>query len=689
MKNVAGNTVNTTEYGFWQSSVSLEHVFAQKAAMTYPSVRQHDFFYMTTLAEQKGRSVLMRCALGQPNSTAQCITPKPFSLRTKVNEYGGKSYWLVGDDIYFVNQADQHLYRQTLHDRVDDCTDGKASTPVQLSPYLANGKQAMFADLQVMHDGRLLAVMELSDESGSENKMCLAAIDARYQNKPVITLAEGADFYSNLVLNTQQTQIAWVEWQHPSMPWDSCQLWLADLIDEQGQLKLDQPRQIDIPNNASVCQLAFAHNGELYFSMDVADSVNSIEQFWQVYCVQPKLFEGLIPIRSTLSQQQEFGYPHWQYGDHRIIALDTNRMLAIGSAPTQDYLYLIDTGSHLMTQVDLGIPYVGLQSLSVNQQCQVSLLVMYVDAPPSLVHLDLSDLSATVSHQAKINTPPSILKKQAALLPSSQVSKAQHIQFSTRDDQHAYGFYYPPHNTQYSPSIGGQPPPLIVMVHGGPTARCYGHFDIQKQFWTNRGFAVFDVNHRGSSGYGRPFRDALYNHWGVMDIDDVVDGIHALADQGLIDINQVCIRGKSAGGYTVLRALTEHPDLFKAGASYYGIGNLVTLAEHTHKFEKHYTDRLIGEVFDAKSAVQPQSLFSLRSPIHAVSKIQSAMILFQGLDDKIVPPQVAQEVVSALRQNNVSHEYVEYEGEGHGFRQTATNIDAWSKELAFYQQVLV
>ena len=224
---------------------------------------------------------------------------------------------------------------------------------------------------------------------------------------------------------------------------------------------------------------------------------------------------------------------------------------------------------------------------------------------------------------------------------------------------------------------------------GGPTAHSVGSFDLQKQFWTNRGFAVFDVNHRGSSGYGRAFRDSLYGQWGEKDVSDIIDGIRYLTEQGLAAADQVCIRGKSAGGYAVLCALTSYPDCFKAGASYYGIGNLLTLASVTHKFEKFYTDRLIGETFDPVKSLRADSRFQQRSPVNHMSKLQTAMILFQGSLDKVVPPNLAQEVVKLLNSAGVPHIYVEYEDEGHGFRQIANNMDAWQKELNFYRGVLV
>jgi dipeptidyl aminopeptidase/acylaminoacyl peptidase len=226
------------------------------------------------------------------------------------------------------------------------------------------------------------------------------------------------------------------------------------------------------------------------------------------------------------------------------------------------------------------------------------------------------------------------------------------------------------------------------MVHGGPTARTVPVLDPARQYWTTLGFAVLDLNYRGSSGYGRRYRQSLLGHWGEMDVEDIIDGIDYLIQQDRVDPGQVCIRGRSAGGYAVLRALTCYPDRFHAGACYFGIGNLVTLARTTHKFESRYIDRLLGEKFDPERALQPDSLFYRRSPVHYMDRLRSPVIVFQGKDDKVVPPKLSREIVRVLQLHNVAHEYVEYEGEGHGFRQTDTNVDALSRETAFFLKIL-
>jgi len=261
------------------------------------------------------------------------------------------------------------------------------------------------------------------------------------------------------------------------------------------------------------------------------------------------------------------------------------------------------------------------------------------------------------------------------------------VRYPTRDGGTAHGYFYLPQNSAFVGPAGDRPP-LLVMIHGGPTARTSRVLDPSKQYWTTLGFALLDVNHRGSTGYGRRYRQYLLGRWGCADVSDIVDGIDYLVNQSLVDPAKIFIRGKSAGGYAVLRALTEYPQYFRGGACYYGIGNLSTLAAVTHKFESHYTDRLIGEDYDPTRAGAEDTEYYRRSPVNFMHKMTSPIIFFQGSEDTVVPPALAREVDSMLTSNNIEHEYVEYPGEGHGFRSSATNADAIEREARFYRRVL-
>ena len=656
-----------TSFLEWRSDISLEQVFAHVDSFAYPQLidtDSADLLYVSPLKKEKGRLVLMR----RKEMQTDCIIPSPFSLRTKVNEYGGKPYWLFTSDIIFANQADQCLYQISLEG-------DKVAKPRRLTPSSDGRKLSMYTDVSRIDDKHYIAILESEDllDSSQSNSMCIASLSGQGRELEVSALILGADFYSNLVLSPDAKRVAWVQWNHPNMPWDRTELWTAEISLEGGDINLVNASRITLNEGASVCQLIFSAQGDLFFSADYPLEKDASD-YWNIHCYD--FSNG--NLRRITDLALELGYPHWVYGDHRIARLTPTKLLAVASAPERDYLYLIDTETLAAEELNLSSSEsCAFQHLASLGDGRVTGVQLSTDSPPQLAIAELSD--GRLLYQ---NAPPSVT-------PATRPSIAEHLQFTTRDDAKAYGFFYPPTNPAYTAEVEAvEKPPLIVMVHGGPTARAYGYFDIQKQFWTSRGFALFDVNHRGSSGYGRNYRDALYGHWGEIDTSDIIDGVEMLIRAGKVDRDKVCIRGKSAGGYAVLRALTEYPEYFKAGACYYGIGNLVTLADATHKFEKHYTDRLIGESYNAESATHQSSLFQQRSPIHKIDQLKSAMIVFQGLLDKVVPPSVAREVIDVLKNANVEHAYVEYHDEGHGFRQVDNNIDALSKELEFYRRVL-
>lgn len=649
------------DYLDWQSKISPTDIFASEEGISYPECFNGGYVYLSSLVEEKNRTVLKCCVNGQ----TQCITPKPYSLRTTINEYGGKPYWLVNDSVVFSNQSDQCLYQQEV-------VDGKMSSHLNRLTPMPNGiEKFSYSDVIYFSEGCYLAIVEhhICAQDASLNKCFIGLIDSSNPDQKPKVIADGADFYSNLAFDGQRNRLAWMQWDHPNMPWDQNLLFIAELGPEQEILS----KRSVISNSSlcgeSHCQLAFARNGRLFFSVDFSEA-EEYADFWNIYVWCP-----ITEVVSRVTfEDLEFGYPHWQYGDVRIVQVDDDHLVAIGSSPEGDSFYKVNVNTlnyECVYQTDST-----LQSMSSDGQGRL----VFIELPKE-TKLSLSELVFTAD-EVELNR----LKSHGRV--EFSVSAAQSISYKTRDGYDSHGFYYPPSNHHEVMTQPDAKPPVLVMVHGGPTARAYGHFDMQKQFWVSNGFAVFDVNHRGSSGYGRAYRDSLYGQWGERDISDVIDGISWLIEQGLVDPGRVCIRGKSAGGYAVLRALTEYPDVFKVGACYYGIGNLATLADITHKFEKHYTDRLVDEVFDNKTALKVTSNYYLRSPIFKVNHIQSAMIVFQGACDNVVPPLVAHEIVAKLKGNGVTHEYTEYAEEGHGFKQVKNNIDAWNKELSFYRKNL-
>jgi len=669
------------DYLDWQSDLSLEQVFAGAAPFSYPSIVDGLGTLYLSKDPQDNRSVLMLMS----GDEIQTITPADFNLQTRVNEYGGKPYWLFGRSLVFANRSDQCLYRQQLDN-------SGASAPQRISVKPSDEQRFMFTDVHQLNDAAVLAIVEVERAgiSHANNQMFIATLSDQADKEPLIEIA-GADFYSNLVVNKSQGKVAWVQWNHPNMPWDNTQLMIADLVYRDTIPSIENPRPIDLSGissgSASVCQLLFSDNDRLFFSADYSrDSSGSYlddeeqasrddsDNYWNIHVYDIATAKA---ARVT-SGSDEFGYPHWVYGDHRIVQLTEDTVLAIASAPSGDQMVLINQHSLECRRLLPQAPAT-LQHLHSNGNGRCVLEQLPFDANSSLVQFDYQTRDQSLRREALI---------EAAEI-EFETSQAEAISFVTESAEYAHGFYYAPSNSLQQQQTDIQAlPPLLVMVHGGPTSRAYGHFDLQKQFWTSRGFAILDVNHRGSSGYGRTFRDSLYGYWGERDSLDIVAGIRHLIEQGKVDPKRICIRGKSAGGYAVLRALTEYTEIFKVGACYYGIGNLVTLAATTHKFEKHYTDRLVDEIFNPETSSQPQSKFYQRSPINKMSQLGSAMIVFQGTLDRVVPPSVSQEVIGVLQSAGIDHEYVEYADEAHGFKRPENNIDAWQKELAFYRRIL-
>lgn len=648
------------DYLDWRSKISLNEIFADSSAYSYPTLVGGWLFYLTSLAEEKGRTVLMRHSSAQ----SECVTPSGFSMRTKINEYGGKPFWVFGDDVIFVNQSDQCLYKQRVRDGVE-------SEPVRMSCLPSAKATYMYSDVQHLSGDKYLCVVELFDPSqgGANNQCFIGLVDGAVPDETPTVIQSGADFYCNLVFHTLTGKIAWVEWDHPNMPWDRNTLMLGT-VNDVGEVASASTVICDpAMDRPSHCQLAFAHDGSLYFSVDFANESGAAD-YWSVYVKR----DSATPKRLT-HENVEFGYPHWQYGDQRIVRYGEDAMLFIGSCVMGDAIYIADQNDRLNKAYK---SEGSIQSLHADASGNVVFVESGLVSSPEIIELEKGSGSGLFEAHSRTGSAPY----------AHPVGKAEAVSFPSRDGQAVHGFYYAPVDHSNSSVATCGLPPLLVMVHGGPTARAYAHFDLQKQFWLSNGFAIFDVNPRGSTGFGRRYRDALYDKWGNLDIDDVVDGVEYLIESKRADPQRICIRGKSSGGYAVLRALTEYPDIFQVGVSYYGIGNLATLAEVTHKFEKHYTDRLIGETYEPETAKLDDSEYVKRSPIYKIDQIQSAMLVFQGAEDLIVPPQVAHEIVEQLSLNQVTHEYHEYAEEGHGFRQSESNIDAWQRELNFYRTVL-
>lgn len=654
-------------YRNWQALLAPRELYSQAPAPQYPAEYKGYLYYLEQRAAEDGRSVLVRQLLGGGGVVGkkETLTPDGFNIRSRVHEYGGKAFHLADGYVWFFNDTDSRIYKQKLS------LDGK---PEALSEA---GCLQLAIDFQLLASGKCLIFIQESLIDDGENKNTISGLslitepDGKISNRKSYELVSGADFYANPVISPDGSHLAWIEWNHPQMPWDGSLLKLGKLQTQQGRLELDPASIITIAGGpeCAVNQLQYSPAGRLFFVLDGRDDVRNLQaDCWDLFT-----WDGQAVERVT-NDNGEYGEAHWVFGQQRYAVLNEERIVAIRTTAGQDQLVEIDVATS--------------GTKRIKDEFSTSLSQLSRRGSDSVIYTASSFTQETAVHAYSADTSDVRGYLQAeSLLDDSDISVPEHLVYSTSDGESSYAWYYPPLNHHYQ-APKEELPPLLVMVHGGPTSRCDSALNYLRQYWTGRGFAVLDINHRGSTGYCRSYRQSLQGQWGLADSMDVADAVKYVIDQGLAHPQQVCIRGGSAGGYVVLRALTLYPDLFSAGACYYGIGNLVTLMEFTHKFEAHYLDGLLGEPYHGSGSDQAGCPYYDRSPLHDLASLKSPMIVFQGLEDKVVPPELSRELIRNLKDRGIYHQYIEYPGEGHGFRSLETRIDALEKEAAFFSEVI-
>jgi dipeptidyl aminopeptidase/acylaminoacyl peptidase len=639
-------------YGSWSSPIHSRLLTQKSVRLSEPKLQADGtLFWLESRPQEKGRSVLMR----QTGDKTVEVLPAEFSVTSSVHEYGGGSYCLTPNHVFFVNGKDQNVYQYRLNG---------SDQPIALT----SQKSCRYADLEfdALHK-RILCVQEIHTKD-CEAVNQIIAIDIT--TKATTVIASGCDFYSNPRLSPDQQQLCWLSWNHPSMPWDNTECWIAD-IDYQG--KLTHPTHIaggtsSQAQGESIFQPQWHKNGNLFF---VSDRNN----WWNLYCYQ-QTGHKQGRITSITNLEAEFATPQWVFGMSCYGFLSEEEVLA---TCTQNgrwrlvHINLLTLELSFIEPTSDASPWTDISSITCNGNGSAALLAASATQASSLN--TMSFISNKLEHQNI-----ACYSSQNNLL-IEDISQPTSITFNTgkqKNDQ-AYGFYYPPQNARFEGEADTQPP-VIVLCHGGPTGATDTGLNLKIQYWTSRGFAVADINYRGSTGYGRQYRQKLNNNWGITDVEDVCAAVDYLATQKLIDPTKAVIKGSSAGGYTVLAALT-FSDTFTAGTSLYGIGNLETLALDTHKFEARYMDSLVGPYPATKQ------IYLDRSPLFHADKLNCPVIFFQGLDDKVVPPNQASAMVNALKSKGVPVAHVEFKGEGHGFRQASSIQQCLENELSFYAQL--
>ncbi len=608
-------------YGTWVSPISADKV--GEAGVRFSNIESHegDIYWVESRPLEKGRSALVRA------SDKKTLVPEPFSVRTTVHEYGGKSFAFHDKTLYFVNFADQHLYKQT---------------PGENPTLLIDAPSKRFADFVVHPNGKWLYSILENHEDPSETRNSLVKIDL--ETKEIETLREGHDFYAAPRISPDGKKLAYIFWDHPNMPWDGTELWVIDLNSQGSFIKEEK---IAGGLTESIVEPLWSPENKLFYATDKSG-------YWNIFTEGKAIFE----------KEADFSYPLWNLGQkhydffkHFIVAIYTEKAV--------DSLALIDLKTKKMETLNL--PYTRYDQISV-QGDELVMIAASPTEPAHIISVNPTTKKVSVLHKPYTNT----IDKKYFSLPKT-------VEFPTTHKKQAYLFYYPPTNPDYT-APASEKPPLVVFVHGGPTSHVTPTFQLAVQYWTSRGFAVADINYGGSSGYGREYRNRLSRHWGFVDIDDCCNAALYLFEEGLADKNRAAIRGGSAGGYTTLAALTFRY-VFQVGASYYGVTDLELLAQDTGKFESHYLDGLIGKYPEEKAR------YHALSPLHHIDKLKYPVLLLQGTEDKVVPKEQAELFYNALLKKNIPTEYLLFEGEQHGFRKADTIKRSLEAEYAFYCRI--
>ena len=610
-------------YGTWASPISAEIVAGGTGGVRLMDVALDGdtLFWIEVRPTEAARAVVM--ARGADGVSRE-VTPADFSARSRVHEYGGGAFAVHDGAVYFTNFSDQQIWR----------VDARGGTPTRITTRDAQRYADMLVD---PHANRLLAVTEdHAGEGEPANRLVAVALGG---GGAEAVIAEGDDFYASPCLSPDGGRLAWLSWSHPNMPWDGTRLWSCEGAG---------PARIVAGGDAeSIFQPAFAPDGTLHYVSDRSG-------WWNLYSETAGVLQPMAA---------EFGRPQWVFGMSTYGFLEDGSVLCTWQAEGRWRLGRLADGE----LTPLGAAYSDVSALRVRGG-RAAALLSRDDRPGEVAEVNVRN-GETESVRAASDD---------ALDPAG-LSRARAISFDAEDGSRAHAFFYPPTSAAFE-GLAGEAPPLVVKSHGGPTAATSDGFSLAIQFWTSRGFAVLDVNYGGSSGYGRAYRERLEGQWGVVDVADCTAGALYCAAEGLVDGERLAISGGSAGGYTTLSALTFR-DVFKAGASHYGIGDLDALAKHTHKFEARYLDSLIGP-WPARA-----DLYRARTPIHHTDRLSCPAIFLQGLEDKVVPPEQSEAMVAALAAAGIPVAYVPFEGEQHGFRKSENIRRALEAELWFYGRV--
>ena len=643
----------------WDSPINSESIFESKKTISNLQAWKDGLLFLITEPSEGNINVLM---YSDTNSVTKRVSPKGFNIRSKIHEYGGRPFTADGDDIFYCNFNDQEIYSQSFLSASNTFT-----SPVAVTD--SHGDKVRYADLSIDRKrNRLIAVREdhrfiktsVDEAKNSLIALALNTVELPTGTEAQTTLFEGSDFLSSPNISEDGENLAFTAWQHPNMPWDNTELIVAKIADEG---HLYDVQKVDGNGDSSKTQPFFVTSKKLFFLSDESG-------YWNLRSCDLSFEQNDLKSENVYQIEADCCGPPWVTGKKNFSVINSCEVAISVVESCQWKLHLVN-----LEQKTEKIIHAQLGSLDDIVSSKKHLFYLAADEKnyPGIYCESKKQLTAAIK-------APLIQPKIPACFNETIIAEPKHLTFQTDSGDQAFGIYYGPKNNRLKLPLDTLPP-VIINVHGGPTGTALAAFNPMHQFWTSRGFAVFDLNHRGSTGYGRAFRKKLYGQWGINDVRDAINAVEHLVKHDLANADQVAIRGGSAGGYLVLACLADS-DLFSAGVSYYGIADLELLTKDTHKFESRYLERLIGPYPDRIER------YKNRSPINKLQNISAPVLILQGKLDKIVPPNQAEMLYTRLIKRNSETQILCFDDEGHGFRKPGNQIKALNSELAFYKKNL-
>ncbi|WP_088009287.1 S9 family peptidase [Indiicoccus explosivorum] len=619
----------TAPYGSWKSPISTDLIVQGTTPLVSADFDGQDLYWIESRPNEGGRSTVIR--LGQDGTKTE-LTPSPYNARTRVHEYGGRSCCFHEGALYFSNFEDNFLYVRTADGEFERITAESAHR--YADPTVDSGR------------GRIYWVREDHTESDIFAETAIVAMDLDGGNERIAV--SGNDFYSSPRISPDGRQLAYLTWNHPNMPWDGTELWVADLNDDGS---VSNARLAAGGPGESITQPVWSPDGILYFASDRSN-------WWNLMRIKDGAAE------TVYVKEAEFASPGWLFGISDYDFIDESMIICTYTEKGVKHLAKIDTAAG--TLIPMETDYTFFSSVHSNGT-DVCFIAASPTEFPRVVRMNQKGQLAVIKASAEL------------AVSESYISQPELIEYPTEGGKTAHAIYYPPKNPDYG-APADEKPPLLVHVHGGPTSMTSAVLNLVNQYWTSRGFAVVDVNYGGSAGYGREYRERLKGNWGIVDVQDSANAVRHLIDRGEVDGSRVAIAGGSAGGYTTLASLV-FTDVYSAGASHFGLSELEVFVKDTHKFESKYLHGLVGPYPEAKAT------YAERSPINFTDQLSCPVIFFQGEDDKIVLPNQAELMVGALKEKGLPVAYELFEGEGHGFRKSENIKRSIDGEFYFYSRI--